>query len=794
MYVKNAPYAAGKMQPIGRWIPSNLIACVVAIGVLAAVIGAGALALSIADREDGMRETQTEIAELSRLVTAMREQTTAAFQGSWPNEADVRLHRQIVEPALADARAIEFRWSDPSVAGIVAPTHTLARISEAALLAGSKGRMASAYTTLDRLPGLTGALTMRLAEANRKASAQIEDDQAGSRTITFVSTGVIGVLLAGLILGLGSMWRRRQRTAAERSAALRGERRLRALVRHGSDLIAVLSPAGEVLFVAGAVESMLGDEARALVGEDFATWLHPDDAPTLAALLDAREGETQARELRLRTHDNGWRTCDARATSLRGEDLWDGVVLNVWDVTERVALEERLRHQAFHDDLTALANRVLFNERLEHALVRAVRAGSTVSVMIVDLDDFKSINDSLGHPFGDELLREVAARLDEELRGADTVARLGGDEFGVIFDDSPSVAADEEAAWRITVALAAPFLLGGRSLPVSASVGIARATAGAATPADLIRDADLAMYAAKGEQKGTTAVYRDDMYIGAEERLRLKSDLLDAASGRADQFELFFQPMVDLESGEIAGLEALLRWNHPTRGTISPTEFIPLAEETGAIVAIGRQVLLRACAEAQGWPTRPDGNALTVSVNVSARQLRDDSLVDHVREALERSGLFPWRLVLEITETELMRDVDRAVATLNAIRVLGVRVAIDDFGTGYSSLSQLQKLPADVLKVDREFTGSGADGAEHASLLNAVMEIGDSLGLRTVAEGIETPAQLRQLRALRYRYGQGYLFSRPVPAARVPEILATPMLPEARSGQGAEGTAASIDG
>jgi diguanylate cyclase (GGDEF)-like protein/PAS domain S-box-containing protein len=780
------------MQAIARWIRSNLIACAVAIVVLAAVIGAGALALSIGDRENGMRETQTEIAELSRLVTAMREQTLAAFQGTWPGEADVDLHRQIVEPAIADARSIEFRWSDPTVAGIVAPTHDLARTSEAALVAGSRGRMASAYTTLDRLPSLTTALTARLAEADRKASEQIESDQASSRTITFVSTGVIGVLLAGLIIGLGSMWRRRQRAAAERGAAVHGERRLRALVRHGSDLIAVLSPTGEVLFLAGAVEAMLGDEPARLAGEDFATWLHPEDAPTLAALLGARDGETKTRELRLRTHGSGWRTCEARATSLLGDDLWNGIVLNIWDVTERVALEERLRHQAFHDDLTSLANRVLFNERLEHALVRAVRGDRTVSVLIVDLDDFKSINDSLGHTFGDELLRDVAARLDEALRGADTVARLGGDEFGVIFDDSPTIAADEEAALRITAALAAPFQLAGRALPVSASVGIARAAAGAATPTDLIRDADLAMYAAKGEEKGTVAVYHDRMYAGAAERLQLKSDLLDAARGDGDGFVIYYQPVVHLVRAEVVGLEALLRWRHPTRGLLSPADFIPIAEETGAIVPIGRRVLRQACEEAQRWPQAPDGPPLTISVNVSTRQLRGDSLVGHVREALLASGLMPRRLVLEITETQLMRDVESAVATLEAVRALGVRVAIDDFGTGYSSLSQLQKLPTDILKVDREFTRSGEDGVEHASLLNAVMEIGDSLGLSTVAEGIETVDQMRQLRALRYRYAQGYLFSRPVPAAEVPDLLARPLVlgdeplsePASRGGSG----------
>jgi len=773
----SASDARGKTRSVAGWIRANSLACLVALLVSGAVVGAGALTLSIADREDGMRETQTEIVELSNLATGVREQTPAAFQGTAPSAVDFLLHRQIVEAALPTAREIEFDWGDPIVTGIVAPTHALARTAAAALRAGREGRDAAADAALALLPGQAEELTTRLDRANTLISQKIDEDARNTRILTFVVTGLIGLLLSVLILVLSSSWRRRQRVSAERHAALHGERRLQALVRHGSDLILVLSPTGEVLFAAGAAETMLGSEAAALEGQNLVRRLHPDDRATLTALCDIAEGQSAARELRLRRSGEGWRTCEARATSLLGDDLWNGIVLNVWDITERVALEERLRHQAFHDDLTALANRVLFNERLEHALVRGVRAGCTVSVLIIDLDDFKAINDSLGHPCGDELLREVAARLDEALRSADTVARLGGDEFGVIFDDSRSVAADEEAARRITAALAAPFRLAGRCLPVSASIGIARGAAGASTPSDLVRDADLAMYAAKGEQKGSVAVYSDHMYRGAEQRLGLKSDLLDAVAGGCErQFVLVYQPVVLLESGEVAGLEALLRWRHPTRGMIAPAEFIPIAEETGAVVELGRWVLQQACVEAQRWTPQPGRPPLTLSVNVSARQLRGDGLVEHVREALSVSGMAPRRLVLEITETQVMRDVAQAVATLNAVKALGVRVAIDDFGTGYSSLSQLQKLPVDVLKVDREFTLTDDDGAsEHAGMLSAVIEIGDSLGLRTVAEGIETPAQLRQLLALNYRYGQGYLFSRPVTAERVPEILAAPV-------------------
>jgi diguanylate cyclase (GGDEF)-like protein/PAS domain S-box-containing protein len=555
-------------------------------------------------------------------------------------------------------------------------------------------------------------------------------------------------------------------------AALRGRRLLEQLVRNGSDLIAVVDPDGTVLYAAGAVQTMLGCEASDLEGRSLGDRLHPEDASLLASWTAVGDDDRTGRELRLRHRDGTYRTCEARATSLLGDELWHGIVLNIRDVSERKILEERLRHQSFHDDVTALANRVLFNERLEHALVRAVRDGHAVSVLIIDLDDFKAINDGLGHPAGDEMLREVAARLDLTMRGADTVARFGGDEFGVILDDSPSPADDEEAAARIVAALARPFRLGERLIPVSAAIGIARGAGGHSTAAELVRDADLAMYAAKGALKGSVAVYDDGMRLEAEGRLQLKSDLLDAAADEG-AFPLYYQPVVDLWENEIVGLEALLRWNHPRRGIVGPIEFIPIAEETGTIVPIGRGVLRRACADVQGWIERT-GRELSLGVNVSARQLQEEGLVDHVREALEASGLHPPRLVLEVTETQLMRDVDESVAILGAIKQLGVRVAIDDFGTGYSSLSQLENLPVDILKVDREFTGKVELAPEQAMLLNAVIEIGDARGLLTIAEGIETRAQARRLRALRYRFGQGYLFSRPVPAEAVEELLRAP--------------------
>ena len=300
--------------------------------------------------------------------------------------------------------------------------------------------------------------------------------------------------------------------------------------------------------------------------------------------------------------------------------------------------------------------------------------------------------------------------------------------------------------------------------PVTASVGVARSVPGQAGAEQLVRDADLAMYAAKGDGKGRWTAFRPEMHVATEERLQLKSDLAQAVRA-GDQFELFYQPLVALDAGSVVGLEALLRWNHPSRGRLEPEEFLPLAEETGAIVPIGRWVLEESCRQGRAW-VDSSGKGLMISVNVSARQLSSPGLAQDVRAALARSGLPPERLVLEVTETELMRDVERAIAVLAEIRELGVRVAIDDFGTGYSSLSQLERLPVDILKVDREFAGAPRDPGEHSKLLRAVMEIGDSLHMETVAEGVETPEQLEELRGLHYPLGQGFLFSRPVPGNR----------------------------
>jgi diguanylate cyclase (GGDEF)-like protein/PAS domain S-box-containing protein len=583
-----------------------------------------------------------------------------------------------------------------------------------------------------------------------------------------VAAGRAGVLFSIMLGSVSGLRRRRGRNQAEDSLLRESEERLRALVHHGSDMITVVAPDTTVLYQAGPVDAMIGWQPAELEGTKLTTWIDPGDAAALVALCASQDPRGQ--ELRMRCRDGSLRVCEARATSLLDHPSWGGIVLAIRDVSERKALEEQLRHQAFHDALTGLANRALFADRLEHALARGERMKAKVAVMLIDLDDFKSINDSLGHAAGDDMLRDVAERLRSSIRTSDTLARVGGDEFAVIVENVDTPADYAKAASRVLDAFVEPVEVAGRHLPVTATVGIACATLGSCDGDQLVCNADLAMYSAKLRGGSGWAAFRPEMHDAIQEGLQLKADLLRAVSG-GGQLMLDYQPIVSLDDSAIVGVEALARWNHPTRGRLLPHDFIPLAEESGTIVSIGRWVLHEACRQAQRWVDLFVDD-LTIAVNVSARQLDADGLIDDVRAALSESGLAPQRLVLEITESELMTNFERAGDTLTALQQLGVRIAIDDFGTGYSSLGQLQHLPVDILKVDRVFADPAGKQSDNGGLLGAVMAIGESLHLTTIAEGIETATQLEELKALACPLGQGYLFSHPVPANAIDALLA----------------------
>ena len=451
-------------------------------------------------------------------------------------------------------------------------------------------------------------------------------------------------------------------------------------------------------------------------------------------------------------------------------------MLNTRDVSERKRLEEQLTHQAFHDPLTGLANRALFRDRVSHALALAQRQSNPITVLFLDLDDFKRVNDSLGHAEGDRLLIAAAERFLSCARAADTVARLGGDEFAILLEHSAGPEGRGELLERLATAMSHPFTLSGNQVQVSASIGVATAGAGDSAD-DLLRNADVAMYAAKRRGKGRSETYESRMYADVRHRLEMEAALRAAID--AGGLTLHYQPMVQLGTGLIYGVEALVRWEHQTYGHLLPQHFIPLAEETGLIVKLGSWVMEEACRQVHAWREAHPQTPLAISINISGRQLQGSGIADALRTALASAGVDPSAVILEITESVLMQQTDAVLERLQVLKKLGVRLAIDDFGTGYSSLSYLQRFPIDILKIAKPFVEEVALGAERAALARAIVGLGDTLRLQTVAEGVEMAEQRAALIELGCPLGQGHYFSRALPADGIDRILAArrPLVP-----------------
>ena len=445
----------------------------------------------------------------------------------------------------------------------------------------------------------------------------------------------------------------------------------------------------------------------------------------------------------------------------------------VAEMTERVALQGQLAHQAYHDPLTGLANTLLFFRELHRALERADRSSATTAVVYLDLDGFKGVNDSLGHSAGDQLLQQVAARLEDEIRTVDTAARLGGDEFALLLEDAGTEQDVLAIVGRMQAALTKPFAVLGRELTVTASMGVVTATGSDADVDQLVKDADLAMYRAKSAGKSRYVVFDQAMRQEAEHRASVEDELERAIAER--EFILHYQPIVDLRTGDVQGMEALIRWQHPSGELRPPLDFIEIAERTGLINAIGDQVLEMATQTMADWHrTEPGARSVFVSVNVSARQFREPGFVERISEVLERTGLEPGALVIEITESVMMRETDQAVGILRDLRDRGIRIAIDDFGTGYSSLSYLRFMPVDILKLDRSFVSSLS---EDNAITVAIAELASTLGIQAVAEGIEEPEQWDRLVAMGCVSGQGFLIARPLPAEEAAtHLVSGPML------------------
>jgi diguanylate cyclase (GGDEF)-like protein/PAS domain S-box-containing protein len=618
------------------------------------------------------------------------------------------------------------------------------------------------------------------ATVRRDEAMQHLRDLAGVQTRVLIATPIVLVFGIGLVAVFWFILSGYRRQAVEASlregaSSRRNEKRFRSLVQSASDVILICAGEGCITYCSPAAETEWGYDNAALLDQQLQELVHPDDQPAFRELWQQclnLPGADRRTELRLRDAGKTCRHAELILINLLQEAGVEGIVTTIRDITARKAFEQQLTQQAFYDSLTSLPNRALFQDRLAQAMDRAHRRQGQVGLLFVDLDNFKLVNDSLGHHVGDVLLTEAAVRLQACVRVEDTVARLGGDEFVILLHQVTAEADASLMAERVAQEFARPFALNGHEVVVTASVGIALGAAGHEAAESLLRNADLAMYRAKISGKGRHVVFEASMHTDALFRLELESDLRQALE--RSEFRVYYQPIVLLRSGRVIEAEALVRWQHPTRGLVAPSDFVPIAEDTGLIVPLGQWVLEQACRQASIWqaeyPTEPP---LTMSVNLSPRQFQQASLVEQVTRALSEAGLAPISLKLEITEGVAMRDAEATIIVLQRLKQLGVQIAIDDFGTGYSSLAYLKRLPLDVLKIDRSFVNGAGENQEDTAIVRAIISLAHSLNLTITAEGIETARQALLMQSWSCERGQGYYWSRPLDAVTFSSILAT---------------------
>jgi diguanylate cyclase (GGDEF)-like protein/PAS domain S-box-containing protein len=608
----------------------------------------------------------------------------------------------------------------------------------------------------------------------------------------FGRVAVLGLLLMLLLIVIRHTLTQRENEQLTSSLEARVQRRTealsgweqwwRALVQNSTDVVTVVDGDGNVTYQTPSVTSVFGYDARELIGRSLAEVFAEVDQQRWRDCLTAAAampGEPVRFSGSVRHAQGGTCATESTVMSLLDEAAVQGLVVNTRDISERMQLESELNYRAFHDELTGLANRALFRDRLAHALDQRPHARQPLAVLFVDLDRFKEVNDSLGHAYGDELLVVIAGRLSEIVRPGDTVARLGGDEFAILLEQITAHDEAEAVANRLVEVVSEPVHIRGIDVLVRASVGVAVAEpddaelgllSGGAAADVLLRNGDIAMYRAKSAGGGVHERYRPELHAALMRRAEVEKELRNAL--RNDELHLLYQPTVSVRDGSFSGVEALVRWESPVLGTVLPNEFIPVAEEAGLIIDVGAWVLHRACLQAATWLASGARDDLTMAVNVSGLQLFSAGIVDTVRSALALSGLSARHLLLEMTESVLLERTEQMLDRLHELKALGLRLAIDDFGTGYSSLSYLSRFPVDVLKVDRSFIAQLHDASNERELTRTIVRLGGSLDMQTVAEGVETEAQLETLRLLGCDLAQGYLFSEPRPPTEIEPMLA----------------------
>jgi diguanylate cyclase (GGDEF)-like protein/PAS domain S-box-containing protein len=590
---------------------------------------------------------------------------------------------------------------------------------------------------------------------------------------------MIVVLFATVLVVVSQALATREVVSLHREVATRRfDERLTELVRRSSDMIAICDADGVIRYASPSSEALLGALPNELAGKRLEEVLGQEGAHVRAVfeeVLRTTHSE-QITSFAIDREGGEKRSFKMVIANLTHVESIRGVTLNIRDVSDATRLHDQLRTLAFHDPLTLLANRSLFSDRV-HQAIKRISDGMTPAVLFIDLDNFKTVNDSLGHSAGDALLRNFAHRLVQCTRAGDTVARLGGDEFAVLIDHVPGADAAMTVARQVIDACRQPFDIDGRQLRVGCSVGVAISDR-VSNVERLMRNADAAMYSAKSHGKGHAEAFAPEMLRAARRRMRIENELATAIDG--NQLEAHYQPIVDLASRHLVGVEALMRWRHPTRGLILPGDFIPLAEETGQIIPMTQWMLNRACADAARLQRElPHGAGLRISVNVSSRYLNHGHVAEEVRQALDTHGLAADCLILEVTESLLLENTTRLERTFHELKMIGVRLALDDFGTGYSSLAYLHRFPIDILKIDRSFVerlvheNDGSEGVDAVALAKAILSLADALGLDTVAEGIELEEQRDTLLGLGCKTGQGYSFGKAMPVAELFDAAVT---------------------
>jgi diguanylate cyclase (GGDEF)-like protein/PAS domain S-box-containing protein len=687
-----------------------------------------------------------------------------------------------VVDALEKARALRVSDRRGQIVGLL-DTHRLYVSSIEAMLAAVDAGDPIAAAAIDQravtpeLDKLSGGLVdaIDLALANE---AVYDDRLENIQLAVLIATPIVFVLnlaLALVLLRIKQMGGRRAQALATREAERlrQSEQRFRALVQNASDVVLISSRSGLITYQSPTAATLWGYANETLIGQAARTLVHPDDQAALQDLwhqLQAVDGSVRSTELRVRRLDGTWRHVELIITNLAHEASIDGFVLTARDIEERKAFEQQLTQRAFYDALTGLPNRLLFHDRVEQALVRARRSRRLIGLLFIDLDNFKLINDSLGHDAGDQLLVQVAERLVACGRAGDTVARLGGDEFVVLLDCLLSGDDTAVVTENIGRQFRRPFSLKGRDVVVTVSIGVAFGDASQEDRESLLRNADVAMYRAKSNGKGQHVVFDASMHTDALARLELENDLRHALDH--DEFRVHYQPIVRMPEGHLVEVEALVRWQHPKRGLLSPAAFISVAEETGLIIPLGLWVLNEACRQAVEWGARSPLNPLRMlSVNLSPRQFQQPDLDREIAAILRRTGWSACCLKLEITEGAIMEDVDRTMTMLGKLKDLGVKLAVDDFGTGYSSLAYLKRLPLDVIKIDQSFVRGIGQNPEDTAIVQAIMSLAKSLNLSVVGEGIETADQAVRLKTMGCDQGQGYFFAKPLDADVITTLL-----------------------